>query len=111
MALYKIDKKLEYIKDVPFKLEKEIQPQKLYISFKINKRNICDIEIQNKQLKIQINLKKGELKDIQNIARDMSNVGHLAVGDYQVKINDDENIDYIVSLIKQSLTKNKNSNS
>ena len=84
-----------------------IQPKKLYVAFKINKSSICDIEIQNKCLKITLNLKIGELKDNQNIARDVSTVGKWGNGDYQVKMNDSENIDYIVSLINQSLKKNK----
>jgi len=86
----------------------EIKPQKLYLSFKINKTNVCDVEIQNRQLKIQINLKKGELHDARNIARDVSNIGHWAAGDYQIRMGDAEDIDYLVSLIRQSLNKNKN---
>jgi len=85
----------------------EIQPKKLYISFKVNKSNFCDIEIQNRQIKMTINLKKGELQDINNFARDVSNVGKWGNGDYQVKIDNSDDIDYVVGLIKQSLKKNK----
>lgn len=84
-----------------------IQPKKWYIAFKVNKTNICDIELQRKGLKIGINLKRGELQDSKNIARDVSNIGHSLNGAYEIKMNDAEDIDYIVSLIKQSLKKNK----
>jgi predicted transport protein len=53
-------------------------------------------------------LKSGELQDPQNIARDISNVGHWGNGSYEIRMNDAEDIDYISSLIKQSLKKNMN---
>ena len=84
-----------------------IQPKKCYTAFKINKTNFCDIEFQKKCLKLYVNLKKGDLHDPQNIARDVSNVGHQGNGAYEIKMSDNEDIDYILSLINQSLKKNK----
>ena len=84
-----------------------IQPKKWYIAFKINKTNFCDIELQKKCLKLSINMKSGNLQDPKNIARDVSTIGHSLNGDYEIKLSDNENIDYILSLINQSLKKNK----
>lgn len=81
----------------------EVKPQKLYIAFKKNKHNICDIEIQNKGLKMTINVKKGELDDAKNIARDISSIGHWGNGDYEIRITDDKNLEYIMSLVKQAI--------
>jgi predicted transport protein len=49
---------------------------------------------------------KGKLDDPKKLARDVSNVGHLANGDYEISFKpDDENFEYIISLVKQSLSK------
>ena len=46
----------------------EINTRKLYIAFKKD-RNIADIRIQQKNLKIWINLPYGELDDPKNLAK------------------------------------------
>lgn len=81
----------------------EIIPKKLYIAFKKDKRNICDIEIQNKSLKMTVNVKNGLLDDAKKIARDISNIGHWGNGDYEIKINSDKDLEYIMSLVKQAI--------
>lgn len=81
----------------------EIKPQKLYVAYKKNKRNICDIEIQSRGLKMTINVKKGGLDDAKKIARDISSIGHWGNGDYEIKIVDDKNLEYIMSLVKQAI--------
>jgi len=80
----------------------EIKPQKLYIAFTKNSSNFVDIEIQKKALKIYINLQIGKLEDPKNIARDVSKIGTWGNGDYLIKIENDNDFEYIISLIKQS---------
>lgn len=79
----------------------EIVPRKEYIGFKRGS-NFVDIEFQRKQLKFFINMKKGELDDPINISRDVSNVGHYGNGDYEIRVNKDSDLDYLMVLIKQS---------
>ena len=79
----------------------EIVPRKEYIGFKRGS-NVVDIEFQRKQLKFFINMKKGELDDYLEISRDVSNVGHYGNGDYEIKVNKDSDLDYLMILIKQS---------
>lgn len=81
----------------------EIVPKKVYIAFKKDKRNICDIEIQNKGLKMTINVKTGSLDDAKKLARDISKIGHWGNGDYEVKIDSDKDLEYIMSLVKQAI--------
>jgi len=83
------------------------QPKKQTISFKIDNNIFCDIVLQGKGLKIYLNLKSGDLQDEKQAARDVSNVGHWGNGSYEIKLADLEDIDYIISLLKQSLRKNK----
>lgn len=80
----------------------EIKATKNYIAFKINNTNITDIITQKTQLKLFINLKKGELNDPKNLMRDISNIGAWGNGDYEIVIKNKDNIYDILSLIKQS---------
>ncbi|HLM61683.1 MAG TPA: DUF5655 domain-containing protein [Pyrinomonadaceae bacterium] len=86
--------------------ELEIKPKKLYIAF-IAKTNVIDIHLQKQNLRIWINLKKNELDDPKKLAKDVSQTGHWGNGDYQLDLKNDEELEYILSLIKQSLNKNK----
>lgn len=79
-----------------------IKSKKLYLAF-ISDRNIVDITIQSNQMKMWINLKKGQLDDSKGLARDVSSTGHWGNGDYELSIKSDDNLEYILSLVKQSL--------
>lgn len=83
----------------------KIKPTKWYIGF-LSKSNFVDIHIQKKALKIWLNLKLGELDDPKKLARDVSNTGHWGNGDYELQVIDDKDIEYIISLAKQSYSKN-----
>lgn len=83
----------------------EIQPKSDYIAFKKKGKNITDITILKKSLKMWINLKKGNLDDPKNITEDVSAKGHWGNGDYQIQIEDDSNLEYIMSLVKQAIEK------
>ncbi len=80
----------------------EIDPKKLYIAFK-KQKNIVDFHIQNKSLKMWINMKKGYLKDEKKITKDVSDSGHWGNGDYEIVVSDTKNLEYIMSLIKQAI--------
>lgn len=110
-----IEKASEEIKELYFKIKEmvldwddiKIEPKKLYLAFK-GKNNILDIVIQRSALKIFINLKQNELDDPKASARNISSVGHWGNGDFEIIISNDEKLEYILSLIKQSWNKNKN---
>lgn len=78
----------------------EIKPQKYYIAFKKD-TNIVDINIQKKALKIWINAKIGTINDSKGIAKDVSNIGHHGNGEYQIQVDNDKDLEYIMSLVKQ----------
>ena len=80
----------------------EIKPQNDYIAFKKD-RNIVCYELQKKQMKIFIGAKWGSIDDSKGIARDVSQVGHFGTGDYQIQVDSDKDLEYIMSLIKQVL--------
>ena len=80
----------------------EIVATKLYIVFKTSNKIIISIEAFKGQLKGWINLKNTKLIDPFNKTRDVSNIGHHGIGDYEMKIANDEDIDYFISLFKQT---------
>jgi len=80
----------------------EIVPKKLYIAFKKDK-NISDIVLLKKGLKIFINLKKGQLDDPKGLTKDVSETGHWGNGDYELVVTDTKDLEYIMSLIKQAV--------
>lgn len=81
----------------------EVRPRKEYIGF-IRKTNFVDVQFQSKNIKIFINLKRGELDDPKNICRDVKEIGHFGNGDYELKVDENSDLDYIMFLIKQSYT-------
>lgn len=84
-----------------------LNPRKQFLGFKINGKTFCDVIFLGKSLKLILNLKSGELDDSKGLARDISNVGHWGNGAYEIKLLDSEELEYILSLVKQALQKNK----
>ncbi len=84
----------------------EIKPKKKYIAF-VAGRNVIEILPQKKTLKMWINLNKGELDDPKGITRDVSTTGHWGNGDYEIQTKTDDDLEYILSLVKQSIRKNR----
>lgn len=80
----------------------EIKPVKSYIAFK-KETNVCDIEFFKKNLKLFINIKKGQLDDPKKLTRDISTIGHSGNGDYEIQLSDTKNLEYIMSLVKQAI--------
>ena len=91
-------------KDGILNLADDIQviANKLYIAFRKN-RNIVCMNIQKKQIRMWIVAKWGALDDAKGIATDVSNTGHWGTGDYEVNVNSDKDLEYIMSLVKQVL--------
>lgn len=78
----------------------EVKPLKFYVAFKKD-TNVVDIEVLRNSLKIFVNCKFGTLDDAKAIARDVRLIGHRGNGDYQIQVDNDKDIEYIMSLIKQ----------
>ncbi|GAA7959182.1 hypothetical protein COL6_05440 [Helicobacter pylori] len=75
-----------------------------YISCMFDK-NFVDIVPLKNGLKLYLNMLFNELQDEKNLARDMTNKGHLGNGDIEIKLETKENIPYCLGLIKQVLEK------
>ncbi len=81
----------------------EIKPKKMDIGFRKDSKVFTDVCILKNSLKIWINLKKGKLDDPKKLAEDVSEKGHWGNGDYQIQVETDNDLQYIMSLIKQAI--------
>lgn len=83
----------------------EVVPQKMYIAFRKDKKNFTYLHLQKKNIKIWLNAKWGEIAEPKGIAYDVSNKGHYGYGDYEIDMSDDSQLEYILSLMKETLMK------
>lgn len=86
---------------------KEI-PKKQYLAYK-TATNFADLIFYQKEIRITLNLRSGELKDSKSIATDFTKPpkGHWGNGDYEVVLKNIDDIPYVMSLIEQSYQKSK----
>ena len=82
----------------------DVVPQKMYIAFRKDKKNFTYLHLQKKNIKIWLNAKWGEITDSKGISSDVSNKGHYGYGDYEIDMKDDTQLEYILSLLKETLT-------
>lgn len=82
----------------------EVRFNKQTINFK-RYSVFTDLIIYNKGLVVVINLKKGELEDPLSKTEDVSEKGHWGNGDYKFLVKSEGDIEYCISLIKQSFNK------
>lgn len=83
----------------------EVQPTKLYIGFVAGK-HFTDVSIQRNGVKLWLNMPSGTLNDPLNLARDVSTVGHWGNGQYDLTMKNAENLDYVLTLIRQAYRHN-----
>ena len=81
----------------------EVKPQKMVIGFTCKGKVFADVLVLKSELKFWINLKIGKLDDPKLLTRDVSNVGHWGNGDYEIRVSDTTNLEYIMSLVKQAV--------
>lgn len=73
---------------------------KEYMNFKVGKQIIMSVEMQKKAIKLWLNVPWGTLQDPKGIARDVRNIGHFGVGDYQFSLKDTSPLSYLMSLVQ-----------
>lgn len=83
----------------------EIKYLKYYIAF-VSRTNFADLHIYKSHITMWLNLRKGTLDDPKRITRDVSSTGKWGNGDYEIKIKPESDLDYIITLIKQSYKQN-----
>ena len=80
----------------------EINHVKYYFVFKVNNKIVASASVLAKSIKSWINLKETELNDPDNRIRNVANVGHHGVGDYEFIIKSEKDFYYFDKLFNQS---------
>lgn len=83
----------------------EIVYRKLYIAFRINKKNIVAMRLFVNSLNIWLYWKYWVLEDKYGLIQDMTNIGHTWAAQNQIKIDGDENLLKVLDLIQQAYKK------
>jgi predicted transport protein len=82
----------------------EVVPRSQYIGFQRD-RPFVDVIFGSSHLLIMVNLKKGELEDPRGVTEDVSEKGHWGNGDYRFRLRPGDDLDYPMTLIRQSYDK------
>ena len=83
----------------------EVKVNGKFISLHRDNKPFVDFIIYRNRIGININLKKGELKDDLGKSEDQSDKQHWGSGDYIIWIDHNDDLEYVISLIKQSYQK------
>lgn len=87
-------------------LDSEISEEylKLYIAYKLE-TNVVDVVPQKNKLKLYIYIKFNELNDPKELCRDVSQINHWGNGDVEVILESEEEIGYVIGLVRQAIEK------
>ena len=77
---------------------------KFYVAYKAE-TNFVDVVPQAKRLRLSINLDFHELHDPREIAKDVTNLGRWGNGNVEVALESEEEIPYIMGLVRQAFEK------
>lgn len=84
-----------------------VKPMKQYIAFK-SKSNITDVVPHKNKLSVYLNLHYGKLDDPKKLARNVTDIGHWGNGDYRLNLLSVDELEYVVSMVRQSYKLNRN---
>jgi uncharacterized protein with ParB-like and HNH nuclease domain/predicted transport protein len=78
--------------------------KKFYIAYKTT-TNFVDVVPQKRQLRLSLNMEFSEVNDPEGLCKDVSKVGRWGNGDVEVVLSSPHQIEYVMSLIRQSFDK------
>jgi predicted transport protein len=83
-----------------------VEYKKLYIAHKL-RTNFLDVVVQNKRLRISVNLDYDEVFDPKGICRDVTGLGRWGNGDVEIAYESLEQVPDILDIVKQAIAKQK----
>ena len=82
----------------------EERPKQNYVAYRL-KNAFVYIHNQKTKIKIHLEIRKKDLDDPKNMARDVESIGHHGGGETEVILNKSEDLNYIFGLIEQAYNK------
>lgn len=80
---------------------------KLYIAYRLE-TNFVDIVPQKSRLRLSLNMKFHDLDDPLGLCKDVTNIGRWGNGDVEIGVKSQDDIPYVMGLIRQSLERQLN---
>lgn len=77
---------------------------KLYVAYKAE-TNFVDVVPQQKRLRLSLNMGFSEINDPKGLCKDVSGVGRWGNGDVEVALSSEDDLPYIMGLVRQSFEK------
>jgi len=77
---------------------------KLYVAYKAE-TNFVDVVPQQKRLRLSLNMDFSEINDPKGICKDVSGVGRWGNGDVEIALSSEDELPYIMGLVRQSFEK------
>ncbi len=77
---------------------------KLYVAYKAE-TNFVDVVPQQKRLRLSLNMDFSEINDPKGLCKDVTGVGRWGNGDVEVGLSSEDDLPYIMGLVRQSLEK------
>ena len=77
---------------------------KLYVAYKAE-TNFVDVVPQQKRLRLSLNMEFSEINDPKGLCKDVSGVGRWGNGDVEVALSSEDELPYIMGLVRQSFEK------
>jgi predicted transport protein len=74
--------------------------EKKYIGFRVNNRRMANFHIGKQSFKIWLNIKPGRINDPRGLTR-QTKEGHT------IRIEDEQNFEYVINLLRQAYAKNR----
>ncbi|MFL6348787.1 MAG: DUF5655 domain-containing protein [Nitrososphaeraceae archaeon] len=82
----------------------EVRPKKQYVAFRRKQAFVSFVFLRSK-LKAYLNVGTNEINDLLKKARDVKDIGHYSTGETEITIKDRNEIQCVLSLIKQAYEK------
>lgn len=114
-AVYTVDEHFRKITEDKLHLAQELQeyilsldesveeaPKKNYIAYKLSQNFVC-MEIHKHEILLFLKINPKELLPLPKIARDVTNIGHFATGDLELRVSREEDILLAKKYIQMSL--------
>ncbi|MHA3839203.1 GmrSD restriction endonuclease domain-containing protein [Mycoplasma sp. HF14] len=79
----------------------------VYVVYQLNKKSFLSISFRVSKFVVGLHLNFDEVNDYKNICRDVTNIGHLHLGNTELPVTKEEDLEYAMELVKQSFNKNK----
>jgi len=98
----KIKKILQELRDFILDIDETIEeaPKKFYIAYKVSQNFVC-VETKKNKIILFLKINPKEIK-IPNNGRDVSNIGHYGTGDFEITINNSEEMEMSKEYIKNA---------